>query len=1216
MKNPSGTAPDFSLNLDSLRSHVDAATFELALQVLRNQQVLECDLLRSGSQTWDIEGRVSGSRFETYRASVTLESSAEGQVSHFDGRCSCPVGRKCKHSMALTLRAGYKSGGVFTGSDARPPAAKPPTGKPDAATLAAEASAREQARIEAERQQAQNKMAQWLDLFGQSPMPQAQAQADTAAEISTAEASDHVVYMLSAAQQGGQAVLQLGFGLSRRLKTGGWAKVKVPRSLTAEAAPEDLEIVQLIETLSARSYSYPYSANFGLVSGAAGMLALQMAATTGRLFAADDRVLGLPLTLGPALTLGWQWTQASAIKPKRPAALAAAGAATLDPEPVWLFSPKLPDAARGARWYANQPPLYLHEGSGICGVLEMPGMSAEHLQLLIKAPPVPQSALALHETTLLRHLAGLPLPPVMQAPEPLHGLKPLARLHINPVAAQNQARLGLLRASLQFDYGGVRHYTLNDLNPVLIELAADSAALPPPAADDEAKTPAEPVRSSTRRIQLYRDLPAEKAAHNALRALGLGGDSTGQFYLPFSDPGQQNQWLAWLDDDFATLRQAGFEVTSEPALAGWIARADDLQVALAAPPAAAESAGTGQSPESFDEGRSPWFNLSLGMLIAGQRQNILPLLPELLSQLSAVSHNDDAGGKTTLQLPEFIYLKQEDGHFLRLPCEPLRPWLQALLDLLGERSHARAGDFKADALRLSRLEALRLGAALGEGATWQGAEPLRQMVTQLGGRAELPPVAAPEGLMAQLRPYQLQGLQWLQFLRANHLAGILADDMGLGKTLQTLAHILIEKQAGRLDLPVLIIAPVSVMGNWRKEASRFTPQLSTLVLHGKDRHLVASGIAQHDIVIAPYSLLQRDRERWQQQAWHLVVLDEAQNIKNASSHAAQVVGELNTRHRLCLSGTPMENHLGELWSLFNFLMPGFLGSQARFKSLYRTPIEKRGDSGRAEQLRLRVTPFMLRRHKRDVATDLPEKQIAISSVELDSAQADLYETIRLSTEKTVRDALANKGLAKSQIQVLDALLKLRQVCCDPRLLAVPAAQKVRQSAKLELLMELLPELLAEGRKVLLFSQFTSMLTLIEEELVKRGIEWCKLTGQSQKRDQIIDRFTSGEVPLFLISLKAGGVGLNLTQADTVIHYDPWWNPAAETQATDRAHRIGQTQRVMVYKLVAQGTIEERILALQERKAALAESMYSAAEQRNGALFTESDLAALLRPLGS
>ena len=345
-----------------------------------------------------------------------------------------------------------------------------------------------------------------------------------------------------------------------------------------------------------------------------------------------------------------------------------------------------------------------------------------------------------------------------------------------------------------------------------------------------------------------------------------------------------------------------------------------------------------------------------------------------------------------------------------------------------------------------------------------------------------------------------------------------------------------------------------------------------------------------------------------------MVLDEAQNIKNASTHAAQVVAQLSARHRLCLSGTPMENHLGEIWSLFHFLMPGFLGSQQRFKEVFRNPIEKLGDTARLAQLRARITPFMLRRTKALVASELPPKVESVMAVELSGAQADLYETIRLGTEKAVREALQSKGLAKSQITILDALLKLRQVCCDPQLVPLDAARKVKGSAKLEQLMTLLPGMLAEGRRILLFSQFTSMLTLIEAELKKRGLSWVKLTGQSQRRDAIIEQFTSGQVPLFLISLKAGEVGLNLPQADTVTHYDPWWNPAVENQATDRAHRIGQTQSVWVIKLVAQGTIEERILALQERKAQLAESLYSGAAGRKEPLFSEDDVAQLLKPL--
>ena len=564
-------------------------------------------------------------------------------------------------------------------------------------------------------------------------------------------------------------------------------------------------------------------------------------------------------------------------------------------------------------------------------------------------------------------------------------------------------------------------------------------------------------------------------------------------------------------------------------------------------------------------------------------------------------------------MPHYVYLPQAIGRgYLRLPTAPLRPWLQALLDLVGERGQG----FDGDSLRLSRLEALRMGAALGEGAQWEGAASLHRLVQQLAGQTNLPDVPVPTGLVASLRPYQQQGLNWLQFLREHGLAGVLADDMGLGKTLQTLAHILLEKEQGRLTDAALIVAPVSLMGNWLREAARFTPGLRTLVLHGQDRHGAAADIADYDVVIAPYSLLQRDRDLWLARRWHLVVLDEAQNIKNASTGAAQVAAELDATHRLCLSGTPMENHLGELWSLFHFLMPGFLGSQKRFKELFRTPIEKHGDSERLTQLRARVTPFMLRRTKREVATELPDKVESIAGVTLEGKQADLYETIRLTTEKAVRDALADKGLAQSQIQILDALLKLRQVCCDPRLVPLASAQKIQQSAKLDLLMELLPEMLAEGRKVLLFSQFTSMLELIEEALKARDLPWVKLTGQSRNRDAIIDRFTSGEVPLFLISLKAGGVGLNLPQADTVIHYDPWWNPAVENQATDRAHRIGQKNRVFVYKLVAHGTIEERILALQERKAALADSMYSGAQARKQPLFTEGDIAELLRPLGA
>ncbi len=1128
---------DFLLNPLSLPPHVGTATYVRGLGVYRSQQVLDCAVqLDDGG--WRIDGAVQGSERLPYATSVRIETTAQGVVTAYRAQCSCPVGSTCKHSVALTLKAAHQAGGFHDGQAAAAPEPDP-LAHQQALLQAARAQAHERACVLA---------ANWL----------AQCDGDTVG-ATPAAAGEQLVYTLAAVARNPHPVLHLGRALTRRLRNGSWGKAKQPHYFhEVSATPEDQEIGRLISSLNASAYSYGAPSQQAELAGHAGLLALRLAAATGRLFwLSDARVPEQPVLLGPARPLEWAWH---------------ADSAPNTPEPYWSLLPQLPAAAGPAQWFGNQPPLYLDLQAGLCGPLESAGVAPERMARLLRAPPIPQSAFADHEAALLRGLDGLPLPPVVTPPRVLQGVVPTAHLRIAVVPLAEVPLRGLLSARLAFDYQGLRHDGRGSVNPVLL---TDASAA-----------------GGAARVLLHRDLDAEAAAEATLHRLGLVGDAHHVFGLP-PDPAAQQCWLQWADDDFAPLRAAGFTLSCDASLDGWIQRADALQVDLATPGAMADG----------NDSNSPWFDLSLGMDIGGERHNILPLLPALLARL---------GGANGDRLPPHVYLPHLHGRYLRLPTAPLRPWLQALVDLVGERGNALQGD----TLRLSRLEALRLGTALRDGAQWQGADRLRQMVQQLTGRQDLPAVTPPAGLQASLRPYQQLGLDWLQFLRTHGLAGILADDMGLGKTLQTLAHLLVEKEAGRLDRPALVIAPVSLLGNWRREAGRFAPGLRVLVLHGKERHAAAAQIAGHDLVIAPYSLLQRDRERWLRQAWHLVVLDEAQNIKNANTHAAQVVADLDTRHRLCLSGTPMENHLGELWSLFHFLMPGFLGSQARFKELFRTPIEKHGDGERLAQLRRRVTPFMLRRAKRDVEADLPEKQESITSVELGDKQADLYETIRLATEKTVREALADKGLAKSHIQVLDALLKLRQVCCDPRLVPLAAAQKLKQSAKLELLMDMLPEMLAEGRRVLLFSQFTSMLALIEDELARHKLPWVKLTGQSQGRDQIIERFTSGEVPLFLISLKAGGVGLNLTQADTVIHYDPWWNPAVEEQATARAHRIGQTQRVMVYKLVAQGNFEERILALQERKAALADSMYSAATARKQPLFTESDLQELLKPLGS
>ncbi len=689
--------------------------------------------------------------------------------------------------------------------------------------------------------------------------------------------------------------------------------------------------------------------------------------------------------------------------------------------------------------------------------------------------------------------------------------------------------------------------------------------------------PSKPVvvmQGSDGLVRLRRDLEAENEAAGTLRQVGLMElGQTGHFFL---DPAAAERWRSFLEEVLPRLEEEGWRVV----------RSEDFR------PSFFDDSVLEAQVEQDEAG---WFDLRFDLDLEGQKVPLLPLLVPLLQRY------DDPG-----QLPEELTLPLGDQRFLTLSAERMRPFLETLFELFDIEP-------VGESLRLSRFDAARL-AELEEDARLQmkGAERLRQLGRRLKDFKGLETVQPPKGLDCQLRPYQQFGLSWLQFLREYELGGILADDMGLGKTVQTLAHLLLEKEAGRLDRPALVVAPTSLMGNWRREAERFTPDLKVLVLHGPDRHACFDRIDGHDLVLTTYPLLVRDEEHLKPQGWSFVILDEAQTVKNPRTKAARVLRRLQAGHRLCLTGTPLENHLGELWSLFDFLMPGFLGSEDQFKRLYRTPIEKHGDEDVRRRLVRRIAPFMLRRTKSEVEKDLPPKTEIVRSVELYPNQAALYENIRVAMEQKVREAVAAKGLARSQIAILDALLKLRQVCCHPQLVKLSKAGNL-PSAKLDLLLQMVPELLEEGRRILLFSQFTSMLSLIEKELAKKKIAYAKLTGQTRKRDEAIERFQSGEVDLFLISLKAGGVGLNLTEADTVILYDPWWNPAVESQAMDRVHRIGQDKPVFVYKLMTEHTVEERILTMQAKKRALAEGIYGKGGRKGPAL-TAEDLNELFAPL--
>ena len=601
-----------------------------------------------------------------------------------------------------------------------------------------------------------------------------------------------------------------------------------------------------------------------------------------------------------------------------------------------------------------------------------------------------------------------------------------------------------------------------------------------------------------------------------------------------------------------------------------------------------------------------WFDFEYGIRSGGEKINLLPCLVRYLeSKPSGVSLAALGGGGSRQRIPIQV---GDTGTFVAIPAKKLQTILGLLTELFDRHPVTKEGR-----VRLHSVRAAQLTRGAGEEALVDEApEALRRRAEELEALKPKVCPEAPKEFLATLRPYQRDGFEWLQFLREQGLGGILADDMGLGKTVQTLCHLHCEKQSGRADLPSLILAPKSVVPNWEKEAKKFAPSLRVLSLQGPNRKKYYSVLRHCDLVVTSYPVLFRDAEEILNQKFHYVVLDEAHTIKNTASGITKVAWKIDARHRLCLSGTPIENHLGELWSLFHFLTPGFLGTEDSFNRCFRAPIEKHRDEGLRKRLAERVAPLMLRRTKSLVAKDLPPKTEIVRSIELHPKQVELYEAVRAAVSREVHEEISRLGVERSKLLVLDALLKLRQVCNHPRLLRLPSAQKVESSAKMDLFMDWVPSMVREGRRILVFSQFTGMISLLEQALARAGVKHLTLTGESKDRGRLCDAFQAGEAPVFLISLRAGGTGLNLTAADTVIHFDPWWNPALEAQATDRAYRIGQKNPVFVYKLISEGTIEEKILMLQQKKRALFEGILEGTPQKLS--FSEEELDDLLAPM--
>ncbi|WP_211454397.1 DEAD/DEAH box helicase [Collimonas antrihumi] len=1171
-----------NLTLADVRDVLHQKTYDRGQEYVRQRRVLAVE------QDGDVlNATVQGSGSNIYQQEITL--SVFRDTPDIDSVCSCPVGSNCKHVAAALIEYLQRSSSDQLTLPAGKPSLQQPQAPPATPTTPATSAtpAKPVAKSNAHAPLARP-MEAWL----------ARVESEIAA-VGTAPvqpsglrqkvATHQVVFVLTAAYNGKKAALHLCKAQQR--PNGQFSSAQpvtdVPRLLSDPAVflgPEDRDLIGLFVAQNDGNHAQHAACE---LSGKLGAQLLRSLLQQQRLLWANSladlaKGTAYPLQLAATRCASLAWYEA--VDDSRDAArdkwqLGWQFEAEAESEPGSGIASG--QSRKNVDYLLpTEPPWYIDNLS--CGELQLSHRNARITSkalndLVIQAPLLdPKDRLAVAQQLLTQGLNDvIPFPPQVPqtireniAPQPLLVLGSLPSVS-NPLMQDF--------AELHFRYDG--------------EIVSTRF------------TPTLSRNTSAGIEQIVRDQDAEAAFGQALMALGmqpLEGTQHPLAMMPgmFMQP-DQSSWIRFAKEGLPSLAAQGWLIDKRAEYRLDVAAVEDWYAEVAD---AADAAGNLAANTPFE--------LELGIVVNHQRVPLLPLLVNLIRQAP-----QDFDPRTLAQRDDQdeLLVRLPDGVHVAMPWGRIKP----ILNTLGELYFAEKPDAP---IRLSALDAARL-AELDAGAKlrWVGGDRLRSMGQKLSTFGGIQKIAAPPGLQATLRDYQLEGLAWMQFLREYDLAGILADDMGLGKTVQTLAHILIEKQSGRLTAPALVIAPTSLMDNWQQEAARFTPDLRVLVLQGKQRLEQFDQIGEFDLVLTTYALLPRDEERWREHAFHLLILDEAHYIKNPRSKVAQSVALLNTRHRLCLTGTPVENHLGELWAQFHFLLPGLLGDEKSFNRDFRQPIEKQGDAARRALLGRRIKPFLLRRTKDKVAKELPPKTEMLRSVTLSGAQRDLYENVRLVMDKKVREEVAKKGVARSHIVILEALLKLRQACCDPRLLKTEspeaeAAQADVPSAKLLELMEMLDELRQEDRRILVFSQFTSMLALIAAELQQRDIGYTLLTGATVDRAEAVRRFQDGEVPVFLISLKAGGVGLNLTAADTVIHYDPWWNPAAESQATDRAWRIGQDKPVFVYKLIAKGTVEESIQLLQQKKADLAQAMLSPEGEAQNVGLTQDDLQAIFAPL--
>ena len=1186
---------------------------------------------------WHLVAKVKGTDSEPYTTTVEMEFFEFG-IDIFAAECTCPVHFNCKHAAGLaylwTTMQPQKSG---TLSGVRADAIGEDSDLPEHAAAPRESVTQTAGPVgstNTTRTGLSPDLSQWLRTsFEQSAMQDAGASAEAKS------ASDFVAYLLT--ERG-----EITLAKARRLK-GGETKLNVQaaslswvyhgHAAPAYVAAEDEPILRMLAATIGLQSTRPILQLNGVIGGQL----LKMALTTKRLWmapagftdtevrtralkSADSQTLETPLSLADAqpMTLVWE-----SVDTPLGIRIALRARSTTD------RSAEFASGETALPIIALDPPLVIDAAHNALRPLQT-SVSATTLARLVALPPLKADdangwAFVADALRDLPDFAAIPrCPTVSDVEAPLPIPQPVLRFalvefDVSVGWGRNSSLQGRVFPAVQllFRYpdgagGKLLPYQRNGL-----EHAVEQERVGRELVGQRLRNVRVESRWEMRMPRLL--YLADRIEPSLAYARDIKALRESLWGLPDHD------WSGRGPTVLADAQMAGFSIEIE---AGFPITMEDIPE-----PSLELAAGT----------EVGWYRLSMGVDVDGKRVDLAPALAKLIA-----AQKDPEQWLKALPTVQHVLLsvpvpdRVKGAQIVRITGERIAAILKPVFEWFQGGGVTEISGLQAALLPdLPNDTVLYLGR---DHPAWLA------MRAKLQSGAELLPINAAPGFEATLRPYQNHGLAWLAHLYELGMGGVLADDMGLGKTVQTLAHLHrlhqlppsagegwgggsneAQPSAAKLPSPPpspagggsqsvvprkpsLIIAPTSVLSNWQREAERFAPTLKIYRHHGSVRSSNAKAFANADVVLTSYPLLQRDEKMLTDMEWNVVVFDEAQTLKNAKAKTYQSAQSLKAQQRIALTGTPMENHLGELWAIYNVLIPGLLGNLEAFNSIFRHPIEQRADSEQMKKLKARIRAFILRRGRDQVLNELPPKTEYTRWIELESVQADMYESLRTAIHEDIRKVIDKKGLKQSTIHILDALLKLRQVCCDPRLVKLPGAAARTMgagSAKLDWLSTHVPELMEEGRKVLIFSQFTSMLALIAEMLNEQKIEFALLTGDTIDRDTPIEQFQSGKVSVFLLSLKAGGVGLNLTAADTVIHYDPWWNPAVEAQATARAHRMGQDKPVIVTKLVAKGTLEERMLTMLARKRDLASALLDGEGNALTGL-TVADVDALLAPISS